>query len=90
MIVRKTVFVLITVIAPELLPFNAFNEWFRARLLQKSWSATLGKQVTLKQIHYLLSGDMQISISTEEHNQALEIELLMFIEHERLAPSHGN
>lgn len=45
----------------------------------------------MKQVHYMLSGGVQISASTETHNQALKIELLVFINQVGLAPSYkGN
>lgn len=87
--VRKMIFVTIIVIAPELLPFNAFNDWYRARMLQKEIKTSVGIDLSVKQAHYLLSGGVQISASTKDHNKALEIELLVFINQVALAPSDG-
>ena len=84
--VRKFIFVTIIVVAPELLPFNAFNHWHRAQMLRKHCKMNIGSDLSLKQVHYLLAGGVQISISTEEHDKILEIELLVFINQVGLAP----
>lgn len=88
-LVRKTIFVTIILIAPELLPFNAFNDWYCARMLRKGCKASIGSDLSMKQIHYLLSGGVQISASTEDHNKALEIELLVIIDQVGLVPSYS-
>lgn len=83
---RKCFFVLIMAIAPELLPSNAFNEWARARTIRKAWNSVLGTQYSLKQIHLIMSGGLQVSASTEEHSRSLELEFLILIEREGLTP----
>ena len=88
--IRKLIFTLIMAIAPELLPYNAFNHWYRARKLHTLWNASIDSKLSMKQVHYLLSGGMQISASTEHHDRVLEVELLVFINQVGLAPSHSS
>ncbi len=87
---RKIIFTTIMAIAPEFLPYNAFNDWYRARILRTLWNASIGSELSMKQVHYLLSGGVQISASTEHHHRVLEVELLVFINQVGLAPSHSS
>lgn len=85
--IRKTIFTMIMAIAPEFIPYNAFNDWYRARLLRSLWNTSIHCELSMKQAHYLLSGGVQISASTEHHDRVLEVELLVFINQVGLAPS---
>ena len=80
---------MIMAIAPEFLPYNAFNDWYRARTLRTLWNASINSELSMKQVHYLLTGGVQISASTEHHDRVLEVELLVFINQVGLAPSHN-
>lgn len=88
--IRKTIFTVIMAIAPEFLPYNAFNDWYRAQTLRIFWNASIDSELSMKQVHYLLSGGVQISASTEHHDRVLEVELLVFINQVGLAPSHSS
>ena len=87
--VRKTIVVMIIVIAPELLPFIAFNDCYRARTLRKLCQENVGHDLSMKQVHYLLAGGLQINASSEHHNRAVEIEFLVFVDQVGLAPSYS-
>lgn len=56
-------------------------------MLRKICKASIGSNLSMKQVHYFLSGGVQISASTEHHNRALEVELLVFIDQVGLVPS---
>ena len=88
-LIRKIIFTTIMAIAPEFLPYNAFNDWYRARILRTVWNASIDSQLSMKQAHYILSGGVQISASTEHHDRVLEVELLIFINQVGLAPSYS-
>lgn len=88
-LIRKIIFTIMA-IAPEFIPYNAFNDWYWARLLRILWNASINSELSMKQVHYLLSGGVQISASTEHHDRVLEVELLVFINQFGLAPSHSS